>query len=499
MQLKEQIFYQLESFKDLYDPEDHIGSRKIMRDKIRSSGVEVSNRHFNRIFDAWDVSSTEISDLGYTFQDGYYYFGEEGELTVPEKEIDLLYYLYADKSTGGLGLAQSEVMQRVGLKTKEFNLVKKSLAITKRSLPIGPRRLIGRTPGDQQKIIAEVTSQFHQGYLMDSVGNLRNRKLANKVRSDYIKMEQEFFFSSTILENLNLHFKKPIEVITTRVVNPESKIEHLVINVADIHIGADVPGHEMAIATNTKLIRQRLAKIATKANRMGAKKVHIRFLGDLIESINGVMHPGTFLEMEKGIYMSQVIFKAVDIMVEFLNQINNLSTVHGVAGNHDRIGAKDFDQRGEAALIIYEIIKRSFASTHIKAGFATANEYYNADEGNGNVTVEYDALKGISVIDGIGYIDGHGDNSWIKKPEEQIIKANHYLDLIPKFWLIREAHKHHRNTKKDQVSHRVNVVPSIIAGNFFSRKAGLDSWPGFSWSYKDEDADLVYTDYTFFE
>lgn len=276
-------------------------------------------------------------------------------------------------------------------------------------------------------------------------------------------------------DNLSLEELKSLLNQDTRYapLKSKSKGKIIVVSLADLHIGAYVDNlvktKKFSIGTVIELLEQS----AILVNEYNAKEVHVRILGDLIESFTGLNHKNSWKGLQKGMIGAEVVKFATKIIHEnFLSKIVNLKGVSIIAGNHDRVtSAKDEDTDGDAANLI---------------AWGLEMIGYN---------VKFNPFVLSEVIDGINYIDLHGHDFISRKSTKDICWDYGVQGL---FNFIREGHLHStieklsvtqvskfQTIKDDAVDHRRMNIPSFFTGNSFSERLGYTSNSGFIVSYNN--------------
>lgn len=258
---------------------------------------------------------------------------------------------------------------------------------------------------------------------------------------------------------------------TCKNVNTGNRI--IVVSLADLHIGAYVDNLVKTKSFSIGKVIELLEESSLLINEYNAKQVHIRLLGDLIESFTGLNHKNSWKGLQKGMIGAEVVKFATKILHEnFLSKINNLESVSIIAGNHDRVtSAKDEDTEGDAANLI------SWGLDLIG---------YN---------VKYNPFVLSEVIDGINYIDLHGHDFISRKSTKDIcwdygkqgvfnfIREGHLHSIIEK--LSASQISKFQTVKDDSIDHRRMNIPSFFTGNSYSERLGYTSNSGFIVSYNN--------------
>lgn len=230
-------------------------------------------------------------------------------------------------------------------------------------------------------------------------------------------------------------------------------------SLADFHIGAMVKDLINTQDFDITILAKRLYQVAEEINSENNKENYIFILGDLIESFTGLSHPNSWKSMQTGAYGANVMIIAYELILGFLEQINNLKRVYIIAGNHDRVTASNKeDQDGDAAKMI-----AYFLGTKLPVVF------------NSRV---------ISVvIDNINYILHHGDKTFAKGAVSDIVLAHKKGDC---FTVVLSGHLHTRGKKEretqilaDDKKYRAYINPALFTGNQYSEDLGFTSVAGY--------------------
>lgn len=244
-----------------------------------------------------------------------------------------------------------------------------------------------------------------------------------------------------------------------------------VLNIADLHIGAEVSNLIRTPDYNIEILISHLDRIVNTINSHGYGQVHVNMVGDYFESISGLNHLNTFKSLGRGMYGSRVIILAATIIGNMLSKINNLTNVNLISGNHDRLTPQsDIDNEGGAAELLSHILSLKLSG----------------------VKFTYHTYLLNPVIDGMCYILTHGNFKIDKKDIGKIVTL--YGDnTMYNLWL--SGHVHTRQTEKttirrtlefstyvavssDEASYRKIVLPPVFTGNFYSETLGYTSTGG---------------------
>lgn len=244
-----------------------------------------------------------------------------------------------------------------------------------------------------------------------------------------------------------------------------------VLNIADLHIGAEVSNLIKTPDYNIEILIAHLNKIVQTINSHNYKEVHVNMVGDYFESISGLNHLNTFKSLGRGMYGSKVIILASTIIGDMLRKINNLVSVNLISGNHDRLTPQsDIDNEGGAAELLCHILSTQFD----------------------RVKFRYHTYLLNPVIDNICYIMSHGNFKLDKKDIGKIVSLYGDNNLY-NLWV--SGHIHTRQTEKttirrtlefdtyiavssDEAPYRKIILPPVFTGNFYSETLGYTSSGG---------------------
>lgn len=238
----------------------------------------------------------------------------------------------------------------------------------------------------------------------------------------------------------------------------------ITVSLADLHIGAFVQNLKDTQDYNIDVVKNALDAVAANINGLGARKVNLILLGDIIESFTGMNHPNSWQSIQ--MYGADLVVITYEILKNFFTKIVNLSTLSIVAGNHDRYtSSNQEDQQGGVSKILTYFLKQNMPQ----------------------VEVEWDAMIISKKFDGIVYNMAHGHLGFSKNPPSDIILR--YSADKDAFNLLLEGHWHSRRKKQpintkavkwDASNYRCLTIPSIFSGNFYSESMGYSSTPGFN-------------------
>jgi UDP-2,3-diacylglucosamine pyrophosphatase LpxH len=228
-------------------------------------------------------------------------------------------------------------------------------------------------------------------------------------------------------------------------------------SLADLHIGAHVKDLINTPDYDITIIAKKLNQAAQEINAENNKENHIFILGDLIESFTGLNHINSWKSLE--LHGANVLILAYELIIGFLESIQNLECVYLVAGNHDRITSNNKeDQDGDIAKIIAYFLSKK-------------------------MKIQFHSRVLSVVIDNINYILHHGDKIFAKGDVADIILAHKKGDC---FSVVLSGHLHTRGKKErstqivaDDKKYRAYINPSIFTGNQYSEDLGFTSVAGY--------------------
>lgn len=406
----------------------------------------------------------------------YHWKAGRGEIDLPVAMIDQLFYDYSEY---GLNLTQTEVINKYNLKVWQWHSIKRTLELFKKSNIFSPWTVQETPPEQLNAMLKEkmegLTNNF--GY---QVVQQYNKAIIKKYK-DVVKEEVgKKLERDTLLLELQDLIPPAIREIKPRLSIAPSGHSHILNSfLFDIHYGAetrtrdehkavfsraDRKAHETANLPNysPEKCEEMLDEIARQINAQGAKEVHLFFGGDNIETFTGLNHTDSWKGIAKGYYGSQLVIKTFKALMKFINQVNNVKSIHAVPGNHDRASEKsDVDGQGYIAEIIFELIRLSYGS---------------------QIPVNYQEKVVSEHIDGIQYIMTHGHLKLTNVPAAELVLE--YGDQAC-FNLLLSGHLHNRKTRMDSKNFRHLVCPSLFPGNDYSVNNGWHSCPGAILAYNN--------------
>lgn len=378
-----------------------------------------------------------------------------GGIKIPVSQIDKMFYEY---SRHGLDYSASEMRQKHNVQPWEWNSIKSRLQLTKDSDIFSPYTVEETDPSELEAMVSEKMRAMAQDFRGRVVKNY-NQEIYKEYRKKLMEFHKRELFSDEMLDMI-LSIKPKVERVQLNTVpSGPSDPNHIVISIADLHSGALVEDLPITRNYSSKVLEEYLDRAANIINGFRAKNVTILSMGDLIESFTGLNHKNSWHSMEAKMYGAKAYWNAYDLMLGFLNKINNLHSVLGIPGNHCRGSEnKDVDPIGEIGMLILEGLKRTLEPAGIE--------------------VEYNSMVVSKEIDGINYIITHGDKKMSEAKTPYQINNYGKNDL---YNLVLSAHLHTLEVPKngDTQKFRRVRVPPFFSGNFYSESNGWTSQPGF--------------------
>jgi len=374
------------------------------------------------------------------------------ELTI--EALDHIFYQY---SKHGLNMTAVQVQNSLGFDALQWQSMKRTFDLVKDSDVFSPYSLSlvsGKEKCDM--IAAKIAEKYNDKNLREVIvyeDNKQTKKAYEKAvkesaKADYKRQQ----FENGLLEYITASKLAPLVSKTKDV-----RVPFALINVADIHFGAEIEATRNLPAYNEKVIIQKLAYVAKDANERKAEVVEVVLGGDLIETFTGLNHINSWknISKKKG-YGVDALIGVTEVITNFLSSINNISKVTILSGNHDRMTSNNKeDTAGEGAKMVAFILNARFGN-HFKVNWV--EDVYSFKMG------------------GVGFILSHGHLLLSKKNPELLINAYGFQNC---FNLCVFDHLHTRKTLADGYNHRVIHSPSIFTGNNYSKGLGYSSRSGY--------------------
>lgn len=280
-----------------------------------------------------------------------------------------------------------------------------------------------------------------------------------EVRTNYqvkIWLENKFF-EKVDPEWTNQYFNELINKVPFDFKNLSRRITSfeapVVCAISDLHAGSISENMKMTPDFNIKVLEEKLMAISDYLNSLG-RPVHLKILGDLIESFTGKNHRDTWKQIE--MHGMEVMFAVYDLLYKMVDNTPTIKSIDIISGNHDRISSSNEDDtEGQVAYGVYQLLKRSV---------------------NDDIEINYDPLILSSSHGNINYILMHGHKRISKRNPAEIILD--YGDP-KKFNVILTGHLHNEAIKASTMRYKHYQIPSLVTGGQFSQDIGAHSPAGF--------------------
>ena len=370
-------------------------------------------------------------------------------------DVDQMFFAY---SIHGLNMSQVQMMHDFGLSTWEWNTLKNRLMLQKLSNVFSPYT-VSLTPSDQLENMmqAKMAQRYEkQGPLIERAHTKAAVKELNKVLSK--QQQKEADLQRLVLELSDLLPTTKYRYVA-RAPQHIAGPNHLVVSIADPHIGAEVKKLLNAPRYDQTILYHYADQFIERVNARGAANVYLNGLGDFVESFGGANHANTFLSLNKDLAGARGVFAALEFFSYLISKINNVREIWGVSGNHDRTSnRKDEDTRGEAAFMLFGLLSERYRNTAIQV-------FYRPD-----ILVR--------AVDNICYLNTHMHLSLASNDSKLATTiAKHRIPGL--YCVVMGAHLHSRITKMDTDDYCVRHSPSFFTGNGFSSDGGFTTLAGF--------------------
>lgn len=423
---------------------------------IRTVKSRIKRKENTEIEISSNNPSKEIQTRHYVSGQFHYFEPIKGKFKLSNEIVDDLFYSF---SKHGLDLSQTQILNKYNLEPWQWHAIKNALRLYKMSHIFSPHTVETTDPEEMKVMVREKMDQ-NINTLGYTVEQEYNKSIIKKYKDVIRQDTKKHLEVQTILSELqDLLPRIQIQPVVNIVETTQS--EDLVVVLADMHFGLDnsSQGRECSLPQyNTSVLKERLKQIAKYVNERKAKKVHILNAGDVIETFQGNNHVGSWKGLESGFYGSHLVIECYKTIVEFLSQINNLSSYSQVPGNHDRSSSSNIeDVEGFIGRIVFEFIQTTYSTSKVE--------------------MRYDELLIPNNFGGINYLLSHGDKKLSHiKPSDLILK---HSPNPRQYTVLIKGHYHERQIVQDHEMFRSLTVPAIMPGNHYSVSSGYSATPGF--------------------
>jgi predicted phosphodiesterase len=406
-----------------------------------------------------DVALEHMDDA-YTISDNnYVWTASNGHITLSIEQADRLFYEYSEH---GLNMTQTQMINRYGFEVWKWNSIKRVLFLNKKSNIFSPFTVQNTPKEELERFISDkIKESLNDRVNVEKIYQTTVLKEAKKrIKGDNDNVLHNQSFMSELMDILpTIKFKQTLPITKT-------SAAPIVVFLADLHIGAKVDGLHNTPDYSPEILKEKLNYIAEQINAMGSTEVHLFLLGDLIESFTGLNHMNSWHSIERGYFGANLVKETCEILLGFISKINNVTSISGVGGNHDRGDrSKDVDNRGEIAAIIFYILEQVLPS---------------------EIEFHFDFYCVSKLVDNVNYIILHGHHAESKKGAEYLI-LNYGIQGM--YNLIVTGHEHALNIKKENNKYRHVVCPAIFSGNDYSERLGYTHSAGYIVSQNNKNID----------
>jgi len=437
---------------------------------LASEGIETTPKYVENVYFR-SRETLEFESEGkppYNVVDNHYVWkAEKGNIRISIEQADQLFWQY---SKYGLNFSSTEIRTSHNLQPWQWNTIKFRLSLYKDSHIFSPYTWENTPESEREQLVQDkINTKFDN--VNDALSRQHRKELEKRYKQEVQKGAKSKFFAQELKAEL-LDVLPRVKAVKLSKAPDPIQGKDIVAAIADLHIGAEVKGLRITRDFDNEILRGYLSKVAQYVNAQNAQRVTLVKLGDIIESLTGLMHPNTWKSMQGGMYGAKVVIAAYEILMEFIGQINNLERICGVGGNHDRIGKKEIEANGEIAELIFYMLKQSLP----------------------DIEVVYDHSIVVKELYGINYLFCHDDKAFTQKNKVGELLF-HYGDKNL-FNMVVGGHLHSRITQLDGVRSRKINIPSLFTGNRYSEDLGYSSTAGFC-IFESIDGLPKVTDYTF--
>lgn len=372
----------------------------------------------------------------------------KGLIVLSVEQADKMFY---DFSVHGLNLSSTQLINKYQIEVWQWHSIKNALRLYKQSNIFSPYSYGKLTLEEKENVITSKISEALNDKI--NIEKIYNSAVIKEYKRKIAEENKSTLYQQAMLSGLFDELPKiKVENYTQKKVKTNNDIENINVFIADLHNGSKIESLHLTEDYSPEILREKLMFASNQINKIGAKKVTLSFMGDLIESFTGLNHLNSWKEMEYGMHGAKLVRHTVEILIEFISNINNVVKINAVAGNHDRGDSNSkIEYKGEIAGIIFYWLQNVLT-----------------------IPIEFDFECVSSNIDGIQYVIMHGHHKEATESSEKII-LNYGKQGC--YNLIVTAHLHTLKVKSDTFNFRHVVCPSIFTGNTYSERKG---WTGSS-------------------
>lgn len=452
------------------NPKVDVQNKKVITegsDNSQETQIEDTKERATDPIDAsdWDVPEDWVYDKNYIYNnddDKYVFMTREfGNIVRSGSWVKQLVRAYSDWD--GDPDTINEVCRKFGITRGLFQAIKQILGLTHDHEPFTPDEIRDKDP-EQMAQEAYQMKRFKTKQAFDKIDWKETQKEAKKWRN----------LKQSILDEV----KAEAPEIVINPIEPSGnkrEVDDVVLYTTDWHLGAYAMGLKYLPDFDSTILKDYIDQmVKTIRADFPTARVHVKFLGDAIETVTGMNHADSWKNIEKGYYGAKPILEAEKYFLHLLKSIE-ASSFQAVTGNHGRITSeRRKDHSGEAELIIYDHLKQ-----RIKG-----------------MDVEYTEHSFMDVVEGIGHIGYHGHLKFSKDVEQNVLDAfREDFDSNVDYVIVAQGHYHEPNILTSNTLFRHITVPSLFTGHDYNKRNGYGNLAGFCAVFRHPVTGKVKTDF----
>ena len=428
---------------------------KLYPDHLRKHFVTPAKKALEQDY----VFKIEEEDTTYEVENGNYVWNRKDgtRFTISVETVDEIFYEYAKK---GKDWSQTRIRQNYDLTIPEWHSIKRRLQLYKESNIFSPWTVENTGREELASMIEEKLSRLDKG-IQEVLEDKYKKKFVKDARKAHEELVKRKIFSEELIDTLSDLLPKKPRVVFKRAEIIKPTYVSISPVIADLHNGAWFRGSRNTKSYSREKAKEYLKETANTINAYNSPKVHLKILGDLMESVSGLNHKNTWQSMEFGYFGADLIFDTLKLIEWFIGQINNLTDIDAVTGNHDRMSSdKKEDPIGEAAKLIYKLIEDQAGDVLPVNYIRDNNEPVVRNYHEGWLSVSTHGHLGISNKKGADLLAAYGDSNV--------------------FTVFMQGHLHTFKVLECNSKWMKAILRSVFPGNFYSESLGFHGLPGFT-------------------
>lgn len=400
-----------------------------------------------------EMSATEEVLKEFKVVDNHFQLDHSGKThSIPVTKVDRIFCAYSKK---GLNLSGPTIQSLFGVTADVYRAIVYRLGLTKECAPYSDYTRASLSDEMLYETLA-ANVKYVLDILYKNDGNATTQ-LTKVYKEAIVKSQNQELFLSSLFESIKSFLPKVniTPLAGASITSGKSSILHVII--PDMHIGLEQGNY------NNKIVKEKLAEILTYID--GHSRVHVSFMGDIIQSVSGLNHQDSWKNMLPDGTGANAIIRPYELLVNFLASIKGLEKVNIVGGNHDRqSSSKNEENTAEGAKLIAYMLRNSL---NVPVIF---DSNYVKDNDDSNICL----------------LILHGDNP-VDKESVQTLSWD-YGDPS-KFNYVVTAHLHSRKTepKNDGLRYRKEQIQAFCPADNYGKTVSTGSLPGFKVIYASKD------------